>query len=126
MKKILILFALFLFTLNINAAANANESLLASCNKNYPVSADNLYMLTLSAINSTGQYEVVEMQSKSGYIMFRTLNKDYIATISKEGANTSSIKILPANSDFSSGTSIQKAIFDTIDLNIKNIPQKVL
>lgn len=126
MKKISVLFSLFIFTLIANTSVSANESLLASCNKNYPISADNLYLLTLSAINSTGQYEVIELQSKSGYIMFKILNKNYIATISKEGANTSSIKILPANSDFSSDTSIQKAIFDTIDLNINNIPQKVL
>lgn len=122
MKRILTLFTLILFSLG----ANANESLLSSCNKNYSVSADNLYLLTLSALNSTGQYDIIEMQSKSGYIMFKTLNKNYIVTVSKEGTNSSSIKILPANSDFTSGTGIQKAIFDTIDLNIKNIPQKVL
>lgn len=122
MKRILTLFTLILFSLS----TNANESMLSSCNKNYSVSADNLYLLTLSALNSTGQYDIIEMQSKSGYIMFKTLNKNYIVTVSKEGTNSSSIKILPANSDFTSGTGIQKAIFDTIDLNIKNIPQKVL
>ncbi len=109
------------------SCAFAQESMLANCNKNYPISADNLYMLTLSSLNSQGQFEVIEMQSKSGYILFRTTNKkEYIVTISKEGSTTSSIKILPANSDFSQGTSIQKMVFDTIDLNIKNIPQKVL
>lgn len=126
MKKILVLFGLFLFTLITSTHVSANESMLSSCNKNYSVSADNLYLLTLSALNSTGQYEVVEMQSKSGYIMFKALNKNYIVTISKEGTNSSSIKILPANSDFAPGTAIQKAIFDTIDQNIENIPQKVL
>ena len=122
MKKfILILGAIFL-----SQSAFADESLLSSCYKNYHLGADKIYMLTLSALNSTGQFEVTEMQSKSGYILFLNSNKQYIATISKEGANTSSIKILPANSDFTGGTFVQKTIFDTIDLNLKNIPEKLL
>ena len=123
MKKILLTLGIIF----LSSGAIANESMLTNCNKNYPISADNLYMLTLSALNSQGQYEVVEMQSKSGYIMFQTSNKNqYIVTISKEGLSSSNIKILPANSDFSKGTIVQKGIFDLIDLNIKNIPQKVL
>ncbi len=123
MKKILLTLGIIF----LSSSAIANESMLTNCNKNYPISADNLYMLTLSALNSQGQYEVVEMQSKSGYIMFLAANKkSYVATISKEGTTSSNIKILPANSDFSNGTAIQKAVFDLIDLNIKNIPQKVL
>ena len=123
MKKILLTLGIIF----LSSSAIANESMLTNCNKNYPISADNLYMLTLSALNSQGQYEVVEMQSKSGYIMFLAANKkSYVATISKEGSSSSNIKILPANSDFSNGTAIQKAVFDLIDLNIKNIPQKVL
>ncbi len=123
MKKILLLFSIMFLASN----ASAQESMLSNCNKNYQINADNLYMLTLSALNSQGQFEVVEMQSKSGYIMFEATNKkQYIATISKEGTTSSSIKILPANSDFSQGTGVQKTIFDIIDLNIKNTPQKVL
>lgn len=123
MKKILLTLGIIF----LSSSAIANESMLTNCNKNYPISADNLYMLTLSTLNSQGQYEVVEMQSKSGYIMFLAANKkSYVATISKEGTTSSNIKILPANSDFSNGTAIQKAVFDLIDLNIKNIPQKVL
>ena len=38
--------------------------------KIYPVEADNLYMTTLSAINASSKFEVVEMQSKNGYILF--------------------------------------------------------
>ncbi len=123
MKKV-IFTLMFLFLIS---CVYADESMLTNCNKIYPLSADNLYMLTLSALNSQGQFKVVEMQSKSGYIMFEASNKkQYIITISKEGTASSNIKILPANSDFSQGTSIQKMVFDTIDLNIKNIPQKVL
>ena len=103
MKKILLTLGIIF----LSSSAIANESMLTNCNKNYPISADNLYMLTLSALNSQGQYEVVEMQSKSGYIMFQTSNKNqYIVTISKEGSASSNIKTLPANSDFSKGTII--------------------
>lgn len=122
MKKLLLILLSFIaFT-----PAFAQESLLSSCNKNYPLSADNLYMLTLSTLNGAGQFEVIEMQTKSGYILFRAASKDYLVTISKNGPNSSGIKILPANSNFSNGTMVQKAIFDLLDQNLENIPKQVL
>ena len=122
MKKIFLL----ILTIFLISPAFADESLLGLCEKTYPISADNLYLLTLSCLNGTGQFEVIEMQSKNGYIVFRVNKKDYIVSISKNGSSSSIIKILPVNSDYSTGTAIQKAVFDTIELNIKNIPQKVL
>ena len=122
MKKIILTILMSLITLG----AFCDESLLSSCRKNFSLPADKLYLLTLSTLNSTGQFEVLEMQTKNGYILFRSGNKNYIATVSKETTNTSSIKILPSNSDFSGGTYVQKTIFDTIDLNLKNIPEKLL
>lgn len=122
MKKIILTVLMSLITLG----AYCDESLLSSCHKTYPLAADKLYLLTLSALNSTGQYEVLEMQTKNGYILFKAANKSYIATISKETTSTSGIKILPSNSDFSGGTYVQKTIFDTIEANLKNTPEKLL
>ena len=122
MKKIILTVLMSLITLG----AYCDESLLSSCYKTYPLAADKLYLLTFSALNSTGQYEVLEMQTKNGYILFKAANKSYIATISKETTSTSGIKILPSNSDFSGGTYVQKTIFDTIEANLKNTPEKLL
>ena len=122
MKKII----LFIFCLVFISPVLADESLLSSCNKTYSISADELYLLTLSTLNGTGQFEVLEMQTKSGYILFQAEQKKYMATISKIGTNSSNIKILPANSDFSNGTVVQQAIFSEITQNIADMPKQVL
>ena len=122
MKKIIIILAFLLFANPIFA----QESILSSCYKTYPISAQDLYMLTLSLLNNTSQYNILEFQSKSGYILFRTASKDYLITISKIGANSSGIKILPANSNFSNGINVQNAIFYSIESNIKNTLKQVI
>lgn len=109
----------------INSIALADESLLSSCNKTYKTDADTLFLTTLSTLNGTGQFDVLEMQTKSGYILFRTASKDYVATISKIGTSVSSIKILPQNSNFSNGTTVQRAIFEAIDANLENTMKQV-
>ena len=91
--------------------------------KNFGVSADNMYLTALSVLNSLN-YEIIEMQSASGYILFRTGAKDYIMTVTALSPVTSNIKILPANSIYSTGSTVQKTIFDELELNKLNILKK--
>ncbi len=116
--KLLLILAIFFFI-----TSNANASYLDDSIKNFGVSADNMYLTSLSVLNSLN-YEILEMQSKSGYILFRTGAKDYIMTITALTPVTSNIKILPANSIYSTGTSVQKTIFDELELNKLNILKK--
>lgn len=101
----------------------ANASYLDESIRNFGVSADNMYLTTLSILNSLN-YEILEIQSKSGYILFRTGAKDYLVTVTALSPVTSSVKILPANSIFSNGTVVQKTIFDELELNKLNILKK--
>ena len=64
------------------------------------------------------------MKSASGYILFRTGAKDYIMTITAASPVTSNIKILPANSIYSTGSTVQKTIFDALEANKLNILKK--
>lgn len=122
MKKI-ILSALLLIALNmINTEVNA-ATYLDDSSKNFGVSADNMYLTSLSVLNSLN-YEIIEIQSKSGYILFRTGAKDYIMTVTALSPVTSNIKILPANSVYSTGTAVQKTIFEQLELNKLNILKK--
>lgn len=122
MKKILNIFILFLalfFTAKgVNAATYLDDS-----TKNFGVSADNMYLTSLSVLNDLN-YEIIEMQSKSGYILFRTGAKDYIITVTALTPVTSNIKILPANSVYSTGTAVQKTIFEKLEANKLNILKK--
>ncbi len=96
---------------------------LDDSSKNFGISADNMYLTSLSVLNSL-DYEIIEMQSKSGYILFRTGAKDYIMTVTAITPVTSNIKILPANSVYSTGTTVQKTIFNELELNKLNLLKK--
>lgn len=108
-------------TLSI-ADANA-ATYLDDSSKNFGVSADNMYLTSLSVLNNL-DCEIIEMQSKSGYILFRTGAKDYIMTVTSLSPVTSNIKILPTNSVYSTGTTVQKTIFEQLELNKLNILKK--
>ncbi len=122
MKKILNIFILFFAFIFINTGANA-ATYLDDSTKDFGVSADNMYLTSLSVLNDLN-YEIIEMQSKSGYILFRTGAKDYIITVTALTPVTSNIKILPANSVYSTGTTVQKTIFEKLEANKLNILKK--
>lgn len=118
MKKILVSAILILLL-----ALPCRASYLEDSMKNYGVSADNMFLTSLSILNSLN-YEVLEIQSKSGYILFRAGAKDYILMVTALTPVTSNVKILPANSVFSTGSAVQKTIFGELDTNKLNILKK--
>ncbi len=120
--KIKLITVLAFFTLCFAVPSNA-ASYLDDSIKTFGVSADNMYLTSLSILNSLN-YEILEMQSASGYILFRTGAKDYIMTITAASPVTSNIKILPANSIYSTGSTVQKTIFDALEANKLNILKK--
>lgn len=116
MKKIF--FILFLLTANC-FAFNLNE-----CYKIYSYDADILYMSALSAINSDSKYNISELQSKNGYILFTHGAKYYLLTLTKRYKNQTEIKILPQNSDYSEGCQAAKEIFTILDNRLKFQPME--
>jgi hypothetical protein len=103
----------------VAAPVRCNESLLNSSFKTYSRAPDDVFMLSVAAINKN-RFEILEMQSKSGYILFRAAMKDYLLSVSPV-QNGSNVKIVPANSNFSGGLSVQNGIFAVLDtLNSSN------
>ena len=92
--------------------------------KIYPKDADSLFMSALSALNSNPKVEVVEFQTRNGYILFLSGSKYYLLTLTKRYQNQTEIKILPQNSDFSTAQEVVKNVFMHIDLSIKNQPME--
>ena len=111
MKKILLTIC-FLFSAVL-------ASILDECYKIYPVDADNLFMASLNVLSSNNKYEISELQTKNGYILFLTGSKYYLLTVTKRYKNQSEVKILPQNSDFSQGSTVATAIFDSLNEEIK-------
>lgn len=115
MRKALLIFTAFIILLSgvFLPRAYANETLLNSCIREYSIKGGDLYLNALSAIYEN-KFEVLEMQSKNGLILFRAGRTDFLATVYSV-KNGSGIKILPANSDFGTGIEVQNLIFKTLD-----------
>ena len=93
--------------------------------KNFSISADNLFMVTLSSIQKLN-YKIVEMQSTSGYILFKTpMGDEYLIMVSNNGNNTANIKISKSKQD-SPLADIRNLIFTEIQNNLYNLPTEAI
>lgn len=89
--------------------------------KNFSMSQDNLFMVTLSSIQKLN-YKIVEMQSTSGYILFKTpMGDEYLIMVSNNGNNTANIKISKSKQD-SPLADVRNLIFTEIQNNLYNLP----
>ena len=93
-------------------------SILDECYKIYPIDADSLFMSSLNVL-SNNKFDISEVQSKNGNILFFKGDKYYLLTVTKRYKNQSEIKILPQNSDYSQGSSVATAIFNLLNEEIK-------
>ena len=86
------------------------------CTKNYDISAQNLFYLTLASINAN-RFRIDEIQSKTGYIMFNAVNKEFLASIVSYDENNALLKITPVNNVYYFPPGIVLNLFKYIDVN---------
>ena len=58
------------------------------CTRNYILTPEKLFYMALASINAN-RFTIDEMQSKTGYILFTAVNKQYLASVVKVDANKS-------------------------------------
>lgn len=102
---------------NISTLVTPQNVSFDSCTKEYSMNQEKLYYLTIAAINAN-RFEVEELQSKTGYILFKAVNKEFLATIVKLGVNKSMLKITPTNNNYYFAPGIVLNIFKYVDLNL--------
>ena len=98
-----------------NPVVNAD---FENCIKEYSTSVDNLFYLTLAAINANN-YQIDEIQSRTGYIPFFVGKKPFLASITEVNNNSSMIKITPMDNSYAFSPSIIEKIFLYLSGNIK-------
>ena len=103
----------------------ALAGILDECYKIYPTDADNLFMASLNVLSSTNRFEIAEIQTKNGYILFASGAKYYLLTVTRRYKNQSEVKILPQNSDYSQGSSVATSIFSLLDEEIKKPMEQI-
>lgn len=133
MKKNLLFFSILITSLiscmpaacaQTNPAQTQAYASYQSCVRQYQLPFEKLFYLALSAINSN-KFEILEMQSRNGYILFESNNKEFLLSIMKKDNKTSFIKLTPADNDYYFSSSIPQRIFSTIDLTLNNPVQEI-
>ncbi len=109
------------YTILILSALVLPSCALTKDSKNYPVNSDDMYLIAISSINGLN-FKIVELQSSSGYILFKTPSDDeYLVMVSDTGDNGSCVKIQKVKNS-SPLAEIRQVIFQTLSDNINNIP----
>lgn len=89
----------------------------ANCTKMFPVNKEKLFYLALAAIDAN-KFEVDEIQTENGYIIFTVAENKYLATIAGIDAQNSILKITPCNDIYFFPPGVFLGIYKYIDLNI--------
>ncbi len=86
------------------------------CTRNYKVPEEKLFYLAIAAAKANN-FEVNEIQSKTGYILFTAAGKQYLASIVKKDSENTLLKITPVNNNYFFAPGIVLNFFRYIDLN---------
>jgi len=99
-----------------NSLITPQDVEFSKCSTSFEMNTEKLFYLTISAINANN-FEIEEIQSKMGYILFRAVNKSFLAGISRIDDTHSMLKITPADNVYFFPYGIVYNIFYYIDLN---------
>ena len=100
---------------NIMQAQNVS---FEDCYKIYPINKEALFNLVLCGI-SANKFNVEEIRTSSGYIIFTAAKRQYLATICEIDNNNSMLKITPCNNVYIFQPGIVLNMFKYIELNQK-------
>ena len=135
MKKLLIIFCLLLISFAYAEESNfvstqpvqnkpAQNPLTVSqsikfddCTKIFGVNQEKLFYLTLASI-SANRFNIDEIQTANGYIIFSANRNKYLATISKIDRTNAILKITPCNNIYNFPPGVLTNTFKYIDLNL--------
>lgn len=86
------------------------------CTRTYVMPAEKLFYISIASAKAN-KFEINEIQSKTGYILFSAVNKQYLASIIKIDNTHSMLKITPVNNNYFFAPGIVLNFFRYIDLN---------
>ncbi len=128
MERTIKLFILsFVVFLSFALQVRAEDSLLLSnlitpqnvnfniCTRTYILPQDKLFYMAIASANANN-FDVEEIQSKTGYILFTAVNKQYLASVVKVDDKHSMLKITPTNNNYFFPPGVVLNFFRYIDL----------
>jgi len=100
-----------------NSPATPQPVEFGICNKSFKIDSQKLFYLTLAGV-SANRFEIQEIQSKSGYILFSAAKRQFLASVINIDAKNSMLKITPCNNVYYFPVGIVQNMFKYIELNI--------
>ena len=100
-----------------NPLTVSQNILFENCTKIFGINQEKLFYLTLASI-SANRFNIEEIQSSHGYIIFSANRNKYLATISKIDKTNAILKITPCNNVYNFPPGIITNTFKYIDLNM--------
>ncbi|MDD3435544.1 MAG: hypothetical protein PHC64_00170 [Candidatus Gastranaerophilales bacterium] len=88
----------------------------SDCYKYFKFNSDRLFYLTLASVNAN-RFNILEIQSRSGYIIFSVAKKEFLASVVKIDEKNSILKITPCNNIYYFPAGIVQNMFKYIELN---------
>ena len=100
-----------------NPLTVSQNIMFENCTKIFGVNQEKLFYLTLASI-SANRFNIDEIQSANGYIIFSANRNKYLASISRIDKTNSILKITPCNNVYNFPPGIITNTFKYIDLNM--------
>ena len=101
----------------VNPATIAQNINFENCTKIFGVNQEKLFYLTLASI-SANRFNIDEIQSANGYIIFSANRNKYLASIAKVDKTNAILKITPCNNVYNFPPGIISNTFKYIDMNL--------
>lgn len=86
------------------------------CTRTYVMPAEKLFYMAIASAKEN-KFTVDEIQSKTGYILFTVVGKQYLASVVKIDNTKTMLKITPTNNNYFFAPGIVLNFFRYIDLN---------
>ena len=98
-------------------SAQAQKPELMKCVRTFPLAYGRLFYLTLAGLNEYN-YKIKEIQTKSGYIIFETGYRKFLASIVYVSSQKSILKITPFSGNYDFNPTVVQNVFNYIDAGI--------
>lgn len=132
--KLLFIFVIFVFgglngvfaqeSLNLSTLITAQNIKFENCTKVFNTDNISLLYLTISSVNAN-RFTIDEIQSKSGYILFTAVGKQFLASISNVNTNQALLRITPVDNNYFFQPGIILNIFKYIEMNLQEKPVQI-
>ena len=105
-------------TFDLSSLITAQDVSYQDCIKVFNTDNVHLLYLTVAAVNAN-HFKIDEIQSRSGFILFTAVGKQFLASISNVNTNQGMLRVTPVDDNYYFQSGIVANIFKYIELNLK-------